>query len=564
MTRRRRPADCADEPIHLSGAIQPHGWLVACDPTDWTIRHVSANVDTLFELAPGELIGTPLERHVDAAFVDALAHALRLLEPGLAAQRVLTGNVGPTGRLCDVSVHLQQDLAHVEIEPHRPAPRGIAPEMTAQAMIGRIADIDEPGEFFERVARLVRELTGYDRVMVYRFRPDDAGEVIAESTGSGVESYRGLRFPASDIPVQARRLYVYNRLRVIPDAGYTPVPIVPARAGGPLDLSQHVLRSVSPVHLEYLRNMGVGASMSISIITGGRLWGLVACHHRVPRDVPAMVRAVADLFGMYVSMRVAARQQEAMLARVERVEALLEGVRARCDRGTAVTDALRDALPAAAEVLGADGAWLVVDDVEHAWGATPPRDLLPVLRARAAPAASVLATSRADWVPAGREAGGIAGTMALPFGENGDGLHVFRREQVEDVRWAGEPLKAMVPTDDGKRMAPRRSFREWRETVVGSSIAWDDDDRRAADRLFAALGDLHRRQRRVATKADTPLLASGLIGEQRRRLQQLGALLDGVENLDPAQGRLLARRIASLEVQLRDLVGDAGDPGATR
>lgn len=556
MTRRKKPADCADEPIHLAGAIQPHGWLLSCDPGDWTIRHVSANVDGLFELPAEQVVGQSLASLVDATALDALAGSLHLLEPGLAAQRVLTGNLGPTGRLCDVSVHVQQGLAHVEIEPHRLGARGAAPELTAQAMIGRIADIDEPGEFFERVARLVRELTGYDRVMVYRFRADDAGEVIAESLGSGVESYRGLRFPASDIPAQARRLYMYNRLRVIPDASYVPVPIVPNPAGAPLDLSQHVLRSVSPVHLEYLRNMGVGASMSISIIAGGRLWGLIACHHRVPRQVSATTRAVADLFGMYVSMRVAARRQETMLARVEHVDTLLAQLRTRLDAGTPVLDALREALPKAVFVLKSDGAWLSVDGAQHAIGAVPPVELLPVLRTRAAPAAAVLATSRADWVPAGRDAGGLAGTLSLPFADNGDGVHFFRAEQVEDVRWAGEPLKAMVPTDDGKRMAPRRSFREWRETVGGSSIAWDDDDRRAAERLFAMLADEWRRRSRAGAPARREPPAGG-VDDQRRRLQQLSALLDGIENLDPAQGRLLARRIASLEVQLRDLVGDA-------
>lgn len=555
MIRAVRPADCADEAIQHAGAIQPQGWLLSIDPSDGTIRHASANVNDLFERSAAEMIGTPLSDHVDATVLDAIADAMPGLEAGLAAQRALSANIGPIGRICDVSLHLQQGLAHIEIEPHLQAPRGVAPEITAQGMIGRIAAIEDTDEFFARIAREVRDLTGYDRVMVYRFRPDDAGEVIAEARADDVESYLGLRYPASDIPAQARRLYLFNRLRVIPDAGYVPVPIVPAPAGEPLDLSQHVLRSVSPVHLEYLRNMGVGASMSISIISGGRLWGLIACHHRSPRHVPAMTRAVADLFGMYVSMRVAARRQESALARVERTESAIERLRARLGAGATLHDGLRDILSTATALLHADGAWMTLGGASHAIGATPPSPLLPVVRDRAAPAQAVVATANADWIPAGAPAGGVAGVLSLPLGDRGDGVHFFRREQVEDVRWAGDPDKAMVPTDDGVRLAPRRSFREWRETVRGSSLAWSDEDRRVADRLYAAFVDAWERDARstrLATTRDTPTRA---IHDQRLRLERLGALLDGVERIDAAQSRLLARRIASLEVQLRGLLG---------
>ena len=198
--------------------------------------------------------------------------------------------------------------------------------------------------------------------MVYRFRSDDAGEVIAETHADDVEPYLGLRYPASDIPAQARHLYLVNRLRVIPDAGYTPVPIEPAlHAGGAaLDLSHHALRSVSPVHVEYLRNMGVGASMSISIVSGGRLWGLIACHHRTPRLVPPGMRATADLFGMYVSMRVAGHEQATTMALFDQSQQLGDVLREATQKGRSLADVLPTYLRVVARLLDADGAMMIL------------------------------------------------------------------------------------------------------------------------------------------------------------------------------------------------------------
>ncbi|HRL30860.1 MAG TPA: GAF domain-containing protein, partial [Ottowia sp.] len=142
---------------------------------------------------------------------------------------------------------------------------------------------------------MVRELTGFDRVMAYRFRADDSGDIVAEERDAALDPYLGWRFPASDIPAQARRLYIENTMRLIADVGSTPVAVRAAPGvDQPLDMSHGVLRSVSPIHIEYLQNIGVGASMSLSIVLEGRLWGMLACHHRTPRQVPYVTRAACD------------------------------------------------------------------------------------------------------------------------------------------------------------------------------------------------------------------------------------------------------------------------------
>ena len=202
--------------------------------------------------------------------VAGISRLVELLAPGEAPQHAGAANIGVFAQPCDVGVHVGQGLVHLELEPRAGGARAQAPTVVAQAMVAQANSAIDMADFFRRCAHQVRQLSGYDRVMVYRFRHDDAGEVVAESRDEAMESYLGLRFPASDIPAQARALYVRNRIRVIPDAGYRAVAIVPGvhDDGAPLDLGQHALRSVSPVHLEYLRNMGVWASMSISIHGG--------------------------------------------------------------------------------------------------------------------------------------------------------------------------------------------------------------------------------------------------------------------------------------------------------
>jgi len=554
---------CAREPIHLSGAIQPHGYLVSCSWPDWTVRHVSANVDELFDHSPAAMLGTSLREHVDESILEAIADALRFIEPGLAAQRVATTNFGSRGALCDISTHLHQGLVHIEIEPQQ---AGIdnAGSLTANAMIDRIAGQDPGPAFFRQVAGLVRELTGYDRVMIYRFRSDEAGEVVAEEHTDDMEPYLGLRYPASDIPAQARHLYLVNRLRVIPDAGYVPVAIEPSRhvGGAALDLSHHALRSVSPVHLEYLRNMGVSASMSISIVAGGRLWGLIACHHRVPRLVPPSIRATADLFGMYISMRVAGHEQTRAMALYDQSQQLGDVLR-DATQGRALADVLPTYLRVIVKLLDADGAMMVLGNRQMAIGTVPGGESFSELCAwGAARAGAVAFTHRADdWRTQARPADGLAGVMSMAFGRDGDGVYCFRKEQVEEVTWAGHPHKATVPTDDGKHIAPRRSFAAWRETVRGQSVQWSDSDRRIAERLYDILIDLHRRST-VNAEEQVVLRLRQHVRDESDRLSRLAAMLGDMQHLDDEQTRHLAERIGELEQHLRGIAG-ASDPPDT-
>ena len=555
-----RLQECAREPIRFSGAIQPHGYLLGCRLSDWTIRHVSGNVGTLLGQEPAALIGETLREYLPEDLLRAIADTVGYQEGGGTAQRVSTARLGPARVSCEICVHVAEDLVHLEIEPSPPDAGMQANGPRMQSIVSRLGEHD--AGFLQRVADEVRAASGYARVMVYRFREDDSGEVIAESLDSGMEAYLGLRYPASDIPAQARMLYLKNRIRVIPDAAYAPVAIVPPAHpdGKPLDLGQHALRSVSPVHLEYLRNMGVAASMSISIISGGRLWGLVACHHPSPRLVPASTRTVLDLLGTYVSMRVAAAEQESAMEGFERAEQIRDSLRRKLAGASDFDSALGAELEMLREALRCDGAALWLGSRWQTVGAAPdPRLAAELLEwlAHGTGSAEVVASDRAgEWRSPLLRDDEIAGVMGLCLGGREDWLLFFRKEQLQDVTWAGEPSKAMVPTDDGIRIAPRRSFATWREQVRGRSLPWNDADHRAGERLHRLLHESRRLARAgVEDLADLEdherkrrLLA------QRERLANLSQLLEGLVHLDPIETRSLEKRIAVFDEELRELI----------
>lgn len=542
---------CAREPIHHVGTIQPHGVLISVAMPDWTVRHASANAGALFEVDTGALIGESLRDYVDDHLLEQVSDAVAGTRPGAPAVLAGHGNVGAMAQLCEVSTHVADGLVHIEIEPQYA--RAQVP-LTAQAMIARLSAAHDAASFDDCVVHQVRQLTGFDRVMLYRFRADDAGEVVAEDVHEAMEPYLGLRYPASDIPAQARQLYLHNRIRLIADVAATPVPVLPALQpdGTALDMSQHVLRSVSPVHIEYLRNMGVGASMSVSIIAGGRLWGLIACHHRTARVLAPSVREQAALFGLFVSMRIASREQDEALGAMEHAQQVRYGIATRIAGHTQVDAALGASLAEVAALFDGDGALLLADGQQYAHGRVPADTTALRAWLHASVPGSHVASDMADEWGGGD---GLAGVMALRIGADDAALYIFRREQVEDVRWAGEQDKA-VPSDGGMRIAPRRSFAEWRQTVHGRSVAFTDADIRGAERLARLLREL----RRVHSAADRDATRRDAIDAQRRQLEQLSGLLEGLVHLDPAQTRALGDQIAQLQAQVQALMRPVAEP----
>jgi light-regulated signal transduction histidine kinase (bacteriophytochrome)/CheY-like chemotaxis protein len=483
--------NCDREPIHILGAIQPIGFLLALT-SDWIIARASANVAAFVGRGPEDLIGRPLAEILPNRAVHDLRNRTTMLRGPDAVERLFDCDILGGDQRFDVALHLSGGQVVIEAEPSS-GEHGDASGMV-RSMISRLDLSPDMTSFFREGARQVRALIGFDRVMVYRFAADGSGEVVAEAVKAGIGKFLGLRYPASDIPAQARELYRRNLLRVIADIDAVPVPIVPQRdeGGQPLDLSLSTLRSVSPIHIEYLRNMGVCASMSISIIVEGKLWGLFACHHYSPRCPTFERRSVSELFAQMFSMRLESRERKETVEferRARDISDQLLGAVASDEMLLKDPDWLGDILTHAIEADGV-GVWIAGS---HAFsGVTPGEDdFRHIIRALNSTAAGkVYATDHiASLVPgAERFASSAAGLLAIPISRSPrDYVVLFRSELVRSVRWGGDPHKPVEYGPNGPRLTPRESFEEWKELVEGRSKPFTASEVRVAETLRATL-----------------------------------------------------------------------------
>jgi light-regulated signal transduction histidine kinase (bacteriophytochrome) len=303
-------SNCDREPIHIPGSVQPFGFLLAL-LSDFTICVASDNAGDFLGTDVLALLGRPIGEVLSEAAVGAIRARVDYLSAPDAVERMFGVELQPGRPLFDLAIHFSGAYLIVEAEPSVLEP-GVNSGEIVRLMLGRIRKTRGLNELAQEAARQLKILTGFDRVMVYRFHPDGSGEVIAEVAGSGLEPFLGLHYPASDIPRQARVLYQRNWLRIIADIAARPAVLTSTATHSAelLDLSMSVLRSVSPIHIEYLRNMGVGASMSVSILRDGKLWGLFACHHYSPRHISFEKRTASELFGQMFSWILEGRERE--------------------------------------------------------------------------------------------------------------------------------------------------------------------------------------------------------------------------------------------------------------
>ena len=264
---------CAEEPVHIPGCIQPTGVLLAYGSTTGTISHVSANAEDFLGTSPEALIG----QNMLNSFGPDLWHGLK--------NAAIVGGRSPAGTFdlgsgpLDFHSFESDSQMVVEAEPWADDPHSTIQNLSF--LINRVQATDSVQALFQQSSELLRSVTGYDRVMIYRFDRDWNGEVVAEARPRSIEPFLGLRFPHWDIPPQARAMMLKSDLRFICDVDQTPVPLITEKPA--LDISSAFLRGVSPVHMTYLRNIGAAASLTLSVIIEGKLWGTLSFHHRRPR-----------------------------------------------------------------------------------------------------------------------------------------------------------------------------------------------------------------------------------------------------------------------------------------
>lgn len=529
---------CESEPIHIPGRVQPHGVLLAATEPDGTIVQASANCAALLGLPE-----PPLGRTLSDVLGADLTAALAVPDPRpLAPLAVRAG-----GRAFDLIAHRHAGRLIVELEPDLGGPTA-DPDRLVRFTLTNLRNGLHLKAFCEVVAREVRALTGYDRVMVYRFDPDWNGEVYAEAKRDDLEPFLGLHYPASDIPAQARRLYHLNLVRHIPDITYASAPLVPEldpSTGAPLDLSHAVLRSVSPIHVEYLKNMDVAGTLTISLLKDGRLWGLVACHHYAPLFLPYRVRAACESLGVLVSLQLSAKQdaedlrcRAAAQERLGRLAAALVG-----DDPVAVLAECPDEL---VKLTRSGGAAIVSGGRVTLAGAAPPAEQVTrVVRWLRDGGRGEYDTNALPAAVPGIDPATASGLLAVPLGDGGY-LLWFRPELIASVRWAGDPhYKRVVTGPNGPRLSPRGSFALWREEQRGKSEPWDACDRESAHTLREmVLAALARR-------------GSALESEARRRDAFIAAVAHELRN--PIAPILNAAQLVRLSGGGNPVAGRAAD-----
>jgi len=499
-------ANCDSEPIHIPGAIQPLGALLAFD-SDGTLRYASENaariLDTCLTLdqpCPHETLPPGLAHCLSSW----LGNPDPIFDPLTITQDRAT---------YDVIGHRNSDgLTIVELERRGDGVGIAAPERIYRSIERVRRQRDIPG-LLDSMVREVQRATGFDRVMAYRFHPDDSGEIVAEQRRDDLDDWVGRRYPAGDIPAQARRLYTVNTLRLIADATYQPVRVLsaPSPDPRPLDMSFSVLRSVSPIHLEYMANMGVRASMSLSLVIGGRLWGMIACHHHSPRAVPYPARLACEAMAQVVSATVSGIEANERAEQSRKSAALVSYLAERVSSTENVHQALSRGDQTPASLVPNDAALCLWGNSVTVFGGIAPRgDLAGILCALDQSGQRLVHTTniardypelQTDLVP-------YAGLLACKFDPMNNGWLIWlRKEQIETLVWGGRPEKQYAVGSPGPRLTPRGSFEAWREVVRGVSTSWLPSELEAVDGLRDELSHISTSRAADVDRARTALLA---------------------------------------------------------
>jgi light-regulated signal transduction histidine kinase (bacteriophytochrome) len=476
--------NCEQEPIHIPGSIQPHGFLLGINANTSTIEYCSGNVEVytakpyeqILGKKPAEVFGDDVQTRIDSYLNTAIFTApLQLFI---------------NDKKLHCTVHRSGDIYIVEAEPAIEDYEYPDVYDQTRQFLSYMEHSISLQELCSLVAHRTQQITGYDRVMIYRFDEEYNGEVFAESRRDDLEPFLGLHYPHTDIPVQARELYMKNLLRLIGDIGYQPVPIYTTAGGdnSSLDLSLSVLRSTSPIHVQYLANMGVGATLTISLIYKGRLWGLIACHHYSAKVIPPNIRIAAQLQGHFIASQIDMREANEAYD-ISRQSAIA------ADKTLALTKTSQsfNVIAQSASILeicNATGVAILFNNELYTGGKTPSK----------ADIRSIVSDLSTQYLHTGFQTSHLAATLtyASKFARIASGLTYhplsignddciiwFRPETVTEMHWGGDPSKAIVK--DEKGLHPRKSFELWKEIVKYKAKPWMQPELDAATTFAHAL-----------------------------------------------------------------------------
>lgn len=482
---------CGRVPLNQTNMIQPHGVLVLVERKGAQVLQASENVEAVFGVGAPQFINTLFTDYISATQKDAF---LKELEKDGGEKVPFTFTIGNNDKNKDYTALVQVFESYVmlelEIADGQDAPQPFV--KVYQQLKPSITGI-EAAENIEKAASIVakelKRISGFDKVMIYQFDEEWNGTVIAEEMEAGMESYMGLKFPASDIPRSAREMYRTNPYRFIPDANAQPVrlyPVINPVTFGFTDLSNTNLRSVAGVHVEYLNNMKVTASMSTRIVKDGTLWGLISCHHRTARHLSYHTCSLFELLSDIISAKITALDHQLAARFKSGMHQLYSSVAEGIYGGQSLTDGLSSQHQDLLQLLNADGVAIVHQKEIKTFGKTPSNaaieDLVFWLQSKGVSGLYHVASLSNVYEGAEGYAQQASGLLALPVQpDDGAFILAFRPEAVQQVAWGGNPNEAITFTPDKKGYHPRASFQQWQQTVDKQAVPWKPEELEIAE-----------------------------------------------------------------------------------
>jgi len=504
-------SSCEKEPIHIIGTTQAHGVVVVCDKNTGIITQIGKNCTELFGIPAEDLLGEDLETILEKD------HRQRILKT-IQAEVVFEAEETKINHKKFIVVpHTTGEnlILDIELIDIKSANFDFQRELTS--LLNTLTASENAEELCKNAARITKSIFGYDRVMIYRFDEEWNGKVIAEELNADMESWLGLQYPASDIPKQARELFLKNKLRIISDVDYTPVNITPQispQTNKPLDLTNSKLRGVSPIHIEYLRNMEVGASLTAALIDNGKLWGLLACHHYTPKFINFYQRQTCEFLIQIFSNELSLKNSNTFLTNIEKLDELRIKLIDQIQYKNSIKKGLSTLPLKLTDFFSCSGATVVLDGKIKLLGNTPnKKEIKQLIKAVLSERTdNLFFTNNLQQVyPEARNFKEIAsGILSIRLGQSDkDFLIWLRPEVIQTVDWGGNPGNKATYNDKKKRLSPRKSFQKWTEKLTGISESWKDFEIRGASKLGESISYviLENQKREIDTLNEQLIMA---------------------------------------------------------
>lgn len=484
--------NCEDEPIHIPGSIQPHGFLLGVKKDTSTIIYCSENCKEYFELTLQEILDKPLSDLLQKDELESFDNYFKSSENEIARPFIFTIK----GQGYNTSAHISNDCIVLEFEPFSDVSLDL-PDLYIQTkrFSYHTERADNLKMLCQDIADETKSITGYDRVMIYRFDEQYNGEVFAESKNENLEPFLGLHYPHTDIPAQARALYMSNKLRILSDVNYTPVPIYGLNNShaqtNTLDLSLSTLRSFSPIHVQYLQNMGVGATLAISLIHKGKLWGMIVGHHYSARHIPYFTRLAAHLQAVFLSSQIDVRQVADEFEYVKHTDKKIDQLHKELAKPESdITK--KENLVLLKDLMNADGVIVYHNNTIFGEGSLPDDEqikyLLKWIQTKFVNGTYRNSELVSEYIEASSFINDVAGVYALALGKNSENCIVWTlKEKIKEVNWAGNPDKAVVKNEETSVLTPRNSFGMWTQSIKNQSREWRQTEKDAALEICATI-----------------------------------------------------------------------------